>query len=124
MESVRTFDAATQLSINTHKHFSIVPNVQGKMVQEGNGSFFEFAGKNTTIWIDSVDKTQEILKKEYTRSVEIHSKLPDTVKHTIPSNLYVDQTTFLSELKTFSTIELGTDTAFKIGLTCTFDFQP
>lgn len=124
VESVRTFDAATQLSINTHKHFSIVPNVQGKMVQEGNGSFFEFAGKNTTIWIDSVDKTQEILKKEYTRSVEIHSKLPDTVKHTIPSNLYVDQTTFLSELKTFSTIELGTDTEFKIGLTCTFDFQP
>ncbi len=124
VESVRTFDAATQLSINTHKHFSIVPNVQGKMVQEGNGSFFEFAGKNTTVWIDSVDKTQEVLKKEYTRSVEIHSKLPDTVKHTIPSNLYVDQTTFLSELKAFSTIELGTDTAFKIGLTCTFDFQP
>lgn len=124
VESVRTFDAATQLSINTHKHFSIVPNVQGKIVQEGNGSFFEFAGKNTTIWIDSVDKTKEIIKKEYSRSVEIHSKLPDTVKHTIPSNLYVDQTTFLSELKTFSTIELGTDTEFTIGLTCMFDFQP
>jgi transcription-repair coupling factor (superfamily II helicase) len=123
VESIRTFDAATQLSINTHKHFSIVPNVQGKMVQEGNGSFFEFVGKNTTVWIDSVDKTKEILKKEYTKSVEIHSKLPDTVKHTIPSNLYVDATTFLSELKIVSTIELGTDTEFQIGLTCVFDFQ-
>lgn len=123
VESIRTFDAATQLSISTHKHFSIVPNVQGKMVQEGNGSFFEFTGKNTTVWIDSVDKTKEVLKKEYTRSVEIHSKLPDTVKHTIPGNLYVDPTTFLSELKAFSTIELGTDTEFPINLICTFDFQ-
>lgn len=123
VESVRTFDAATQLSINTHKHFSIVPNVQGKLIQEGNGSFFEFAGKNTIIWIDSVDKTREILKKEYTRSVEIHSKLPDTVKHTIPSNLYVDPATFSTELKAFSTVEMGTDTEFQIGLACAFDFQ-
>src|SRR5690606_5385630 len=94
VESIRTFDAASQLSINTHQFFTIVPNVQGKLIQEGNGSFFEFIGPNTTVWIDSVEKSQEVLKKEYQKAVEIHSKLPDTVSHTIPSQLYVDQHVF------------------------------
>ena len=30
VESVRTFDASTQLSINEHQFFHIVPNVQGE----------------------------------------------------------------------------------------------
>lgn len=124
VESIRTFDAASQLSINTHQFFTIVPNVQGKLIQEGNGSFFEFIGPNTTVWIDSVEKSQEVLKKEYQKAVEIHSKLPDTVSHTIPSQLYVDQHVFLEEIKRFSIIEFGNDVAFEIQLTCKFDMTP
>ena len=42
VESIRTFDAADQLSINTHNFFSIVPNIQGKMLLEGMDSFFQY----------------------------------------------------------------------------------
>lgn len=124
VESIRTFDAATQLSINTHKHFTIVPNVQGKMVQEGNGSFLEFVGKNTTIWLESIDKVKGILKKEYTKAIEIHSQLSTAVKHSLPSEMYVDVTVFFNEIKALSTIEMGIDTYFQPDLTCTFDFLP
>jgi len=124
VESIRTFDAASQLSINTHQFFSIIPNVQGKMVHEANGSFFEFLGKNTTIWIDSIEKSSEVLKKQYQKSVEIHSKLPETVKHTVPSNLYLDHRQFLEDIKEFSTVEFGADTEFESQLTCRFDFSP
>ncbi|MCO5259924.1 MAG: transcription-repair coupling factor [Crocinitomicaceae bacterium] len=124
VESIRTFDASTQLSISTHKHFTIVPNIQGRMVSEGNGSFLEFIGKNSTIWVESIDKVKETLKREYTKAVGIHSQLPDTVKHTLPSDLYVDGTTFLTEITPFSTIEFGMDSYFQFDLTCQFDFQP
>lgn len=124
VESIRTFDASTQLSINTHQFFTIVPNVQGRMVSEGNGSFLEFIGKNTTIWIASCDKIKETLKSEYKKAVAIHSELPNTVKHTIPSELYVDDTSFIAELNAFSTIELGIDTHFESQFTATFDFLP
>lgn len=42
VESIRTFDASTQLSLVNHKHFNVIPNVQGKLNIEGNGSFLSF----------------------------------------------------------------------------------
>jgi transcription-repair coupling factor (superfamily II helicase) len=124
VESIRTFDPSTQLSINNHQHFAIVPNVQGKLVQEGNASFFEFIGKNTIIWIDSVERTKEILKKEYDKAVGIHAGLPDTVKHTIPSNLYLNPVVFEDEIQSMSVIEWGLEPYFKSDYKHSFDFQP
>lgn len=124
VESIRTFDASTQLSISTHKHFNIIPNVQGKISHEHNGNFFEFLGKNTTLWFDSVEKTQHILKKEYDKSVELYSKLNETVQHTIPSNLYFNPHELISSIETTSIIEFGIEVHFKPSLICQFDFLP
>ena len=35
VESIRTFDAASQLSISSHSFFTIVPNIQGEMLVKG-----------------------------------------------------------------------------------------
>lgn len=124
VESIRTFDASTQLSIKNHQFFSIIPNVQGKITQEGNGSLLEFLESSTTIWIQSVDVIQNILKKEYQRAVEIHSNLSDTVKRTIPSDLYLNATSFIDQLNNYSIVEFGIDAFFKHKLVVQFEFQP
>jgi transcription-repair coupling factor (superfamily II helicase) len=124
VESIRTFDAGNQLSLVNHKHFNIIPNVQGQLNLEGNGSFFEFLGQHVTIWSSSVEQLSAIIDKEYTRAVKIHSELSDTVKRTLPGDLYMHPTEIQQVLEDHGTIEWGPDYHFKPDLTCTFDFLP
>ena len=124
VESIRTFDASTQLSVSNHKHFNIIPNVQGRLNLEGNGSFFSFLGKEVTVWLSSLDQLRAGLDKEYEKSVKIFEGLPDTVKHTIPAELYLHPTEGVKELQTYNLIEWGPEYHFKADQSFDFDFQP
>ena len=124
VETIRTFDAATQLSVKTHSFFNVIPNIQGQLTLEGVGSFFEFLGKNANIWLSSYERTEKILEKEYSKAVEIYTGLPETVKHTLPSDRYLNQTDFKKELEAYSLIEWGPDYQFKADETIQFDFLP
>lgn len=124
VDSIRTFDASTQLSISTHKHFNVIPNVQGAISHGSNGSFFEFLGKNTVIWGAPVQQIKHVLKKEYDKSLTIFNDLSDTVRHSIPSELYMNPNDIEQEFNHYSIIEWGPEFAFKPDLTCEFDFQP
>lgn len=124
VDSIRTFDASTQLSISTHKHFNIIPNVQGAISHGSNGSFFEFLGKNTVVWGAPVQQIKHVLKKEYDKSLTIFNELSDTVRHSIPSELYMNPNDIEQEFNHYSIIEWGPEFAFKPDLTCEFDFQP
>jgi transcription-repair coupling factor (superfamily II helicase) len=124
VESIRTFDAGNQLSLVNHKHFNIIPNVQGQLNLEGNGSFFEFLGQHVTVWISSVEQLTSTIDKEYKRAVKIHAELSDTVKRTLPSDLYMHPTEIQEVLADHSTIEWGSEYHFKADHTCQFDFLP
>ena len=56
VESIRTFDAANQLSLSSHKFLSILPNIQGQMSQNGVASIFSFIGENSTVWLSSFER--------------------------------------------------------------------
>lgn len=124
VDSIRTFDASTQLSITTHQHFTIVPNVQGRISHEQNDSFFAFLGKNTTIWLTSMERIRQVLKKEYDRSLEIHASLSETVKHSLPNSLYLNPHDLWPAIEPCSIIELGLETSLPTQLVCSFDFSP
>lgn len=124
VDSIRTFDASTQLSISTHKHFNIIPNVQGSISHGSNGSFFEFLGKNTIVWGAPIEQIKHVLKKEYDKSLKIFGELSESVRHSIPSELYMNPNDIEQEFNHYSIIEWGPNFAFKPDLTCEFDFQP
>ena len=124
VETIRTFDPATQLSVKTHSFFNVIPNIQGQLTLEGVGSFFEFIGKNANIWLSSFERTEKILEKEYSKAVEIYTGLPETVKHTLPSERYLNQIDFKKEIEVYSLVEWGPDYQFKATETISFDFLP
>lgn len=124
-ESIRTFDPVSQLSVTTHTHFSIIPNVQKQLVLNGNGTFPEFVGKNATFWIASCEMVEKALEKDYEKAVSIYDKLPkNTVKHSLPSELYMHPSDWKAYLETVSTIEFGPDYRFKANETVQFTIQP
>ena len=126
VDSIRTFDPVSQLSINTHTHFSIVPNVQKQLVViNGSGTFLEFIGKNATYWLASGEMVEKGLEKEYEKAVKAYDQLnKDTIKHSLPGELYMHPSDWKEQMKKVSTIEFGPDYQFKATETISFKIQP
>lgn len=124
VETIRTFDATTQLSINKHDYFNIIPNVQGKMSHTKNGSFLEFIGKSTTIWMSSYDQILGVLETEYEKAIKLYDNYSGEIKPSIPSELYLHPTDFKEEIIPFSIIEWGPVYFFKSTMAHKFTFQP
>lgn len=68
VESIRTFDPNTQLSIEHKKFVSIVPNVQTKMLQETRESFFNFLPQNTILWIKNLSEASTAIGQIFTKA--------------------------------------------------------
>ncbi len=124
VESIRTFDASTQLSINQHQFFNVVPNVQGNMVNQGNESFLSYLGESSTIWLDSFSKTRDTLDKEYRKALKIYDSLDHQTTPTIPDALFLHPSKVEEILKAQSVIEFGMEQHFKATATESFDFKP
>ncbi len=124
VESIRAFDASTQLSIKEHKFFHIVPNVQGGLMREENVSFIDFIGSSTTVWLASYDQALHTLEAEYKKAVSIYDGLNPDVKHTLPSDLFLHPTDFKQRIDEMTVVEFGADQHFKADRKIDFDFKP
>ena len=54
IESIRSFDINSQLSLETFKHFCIIPNVQEQLLLESQESFLNYLPSKTIIWIKNI----------------------------------------------------------------------
>jgi transcription-repair coupling factor (superfamily II helicase) len=124
VDSIRTFDPVDQLSVHNHEFFNVVPNVQRHLMQSGAGSFLDFAGKNTTVWLSSNQLVIATLSKEYEKATKIYDGLNHTVKQTIPGDLYMHKTEWNEQVSQFSVIEWGPDFSFKPTFEVRFEVQP
>ena len=124
VESIRTFDASTQLSINNHQFFNIVPNVQGHLAKENNVTFFDFLSDSSTIWLASYDQTSSVLDTEYKKAVKIHAALETTTTPTIPSALFLHPSEFEESTKALSVVETGRENHFQKAVQVGFNFKP
>jgi transcription-repair coupling factor (superfamily II helicase) len=123
VDSIRTFDPVDQLSVNNHDFFNIIPNVQRHLMQDGFGTFLDFVGKQSTVWISSNQLIVNMLSKEYDKAVKIYEGLNHTIKQTIPSDLYTHKTEWLEKLEAFSVVEWGPDFSFKPSVEIAFKVQ-
>ena len=67
---------------------------------------------------------ESILRKEYDRSVEIYSGLNETVRHTLPSSLYLSSVELQRSIDNARIIEWGPVYHFKSTKSFEFDFIP
>lgn len=117
VESIRTFDPETQLSIESISSINIVPDVQTKLIQETREPFLNFFPDNTRIWLKDTELTLEIIEKCF-------EKVTSEFQHIIersggikiisdPAQLFETRKSFQSLLKTFGTVEFGRRFYFK-----------
>ena len=124
VESIRTFNAADQLSISSHQFFSIVPNIQGKMILDGMDSFFQYLTGDITIWIDSVERAKQTLKNEFDKAHKIYDSLDQEIKKTVPSDLFINDKDLVLNFENLKLVEMGTTSYFENASQINFELIP
>ncbi|MGB3616676.1 MAG: transcription-repair coupling factor [Catalinimonas sp.] len=65
IESIRTFDPNTQLSVDPKEAVSIIPNVQTRLIRERRESFFDFIPKESCVWIKDLGLTRDVVQQSF-----------------------------------------------------------
>ncbi|WP_281231129.1 transcription-repair coupling factor [Flavobacterium gelatinilyticum] len=124
VDSIRTFDVETQLSVETHKKITIIPNVENKLFQENRESFLDYIAEKTVLFIQNTEGLFSQLDKQFARAEEAFEKLSKEIKHAAPEQLFLNQASFIKRSLDFSVVELASRPVYKTTKKFEFHIQP
>lgn len=106
VDSIRSFDVETQLSIEKQKKITIIPNVENKFFQENRESFLDYISENTILLVQNTGLLFSKLNKLFEKSQEIFDNLKSTVNHVPPEQLFLSQEVFAKKAIDFTVVEM------------------
>lgn len=124
VDSIRTFDPSTQLSVSVFEKAIIIPNVQDKLVKEFRQPFLEYLPENTVVWIKEAQLTFDKIEKEYHLAVKAYESLESLLHHLSPEEMFVTADIFKSELTQKKIVEYGKQFYFTATGTFLFNCKP
>lgn len=124
VDSIRSFDVETQLSVEKLKKISIIPNVENKLLQENRESFLDYINEKTVLIIQNTELLGQQLDKLFDKANEAFEKLSKDIQHAKPEELFLNQKQFLKRALDFSVIELHNQAVFKTDKKVEFHIQP
>lgn len=127
IESIRTFDPNSQLSVEQVKEINLIPNVQTKLIQEERQGFLEFLPNNTKIWYKDFQQTKDIIDAYFEKASQSFSQITNDGENKValkPEHLFETSKSFISQTKSLTQIEFGNRFYFKNATTFEFDSEP
>ncbi len=118
VESIRSFNVNTQLSISKFDKISIIPDVQTIKTNE-NISFFDFIDKNTVIWLKDPVFISERIEMLFQQSDKLQIEENGIEK---VFNM-IDSQELLTKLPQFAIIELASKAMFTPDYTYQYDIE-
>ncbi|MGY8987062.1 MAG: transcription-repair coupling factor [Flavobacteriales bacterium] len=113
IESIRSFNINTQLSIENKNKVSIIPNTETKKIESKQVSILEYLPKNSVIWINDSQLTLGTLEQNFEKAEIEFQKLKDNpIAQLSPENIFTNGSEFGSELEEFKVIEFGNNIIF------------
>lgn len=124
VESIRSFDPITQLSVETLSRISIVPNIQDSNISEQRISIIDYLSKDTIIWMDDNQFISDRLKLEYSKATEAFQKLDGGIKHLNPDELFINHREFNSQIASHHCIEFSSGSTVENTINFSFNTSP
>ncbi len=124
IESIRSFNPATQLSIDRLDHIAIIPNIQDRLLNEKRSSIFKFIPSSSIVWIEEPDLVLDKIDKEFEKASNIFNHLKTPVAHLQPDELFCAKHEFLDDVSNLPVILLGSAKDLKLDTTITFNTSP
>jgi len=124
VDSIRTFDVETQLSVEKQKKITIIPNVENKFLKENRESFLDYISPQTVIFIQNTDLLLSRLDKLFEKANEAFQKLSSEIQHVSPENMFLNQQSFVKRSLDFTVVELASKPIYRTQKTIEFHTQP
>lgn len=107
VDSIRTFDVETQLSLEQTKKVSIIPNIENKIIDESRESFLKYIAAKTVIFIKNEDFFFDAIDNLYNKATDAFEALDPIIKRAKPSELFCTGEMLQTQLKSFTTVSLN-----------------
>ncbi|WP_394333350.1 transcription-repair coupling factor [Hymenobacter actinosclerus] len=128
VETIRTFDPESQLSVDKKSQVSIIPNVQTKLLQETREAFLDFIPADTAIWAKDLRQTLDVVTESFERAeANFQELLAGAAGMQIvskPADLFESGKSFKKLLEGFAVAEFGKRFYFKSGEEFQFAARP
>jgi transcription-repair coupling factor (superfamily II helicase) len=124
VESIRTFDPVSQLSIGNYTKASIIPNIQERMLPESRQTFLDYLPAGTPLWMNDMALCMELLDKEYSKATAAFEALETLTNHSPPDRLFTEPVLFKAQLASRPVIEWGLYFIESATHTFQFNFSP
>ena len=123
-DSLRTFDASTQLSIRQLEHLKIVPDIKNESLSGTRIPITSYFPENTLWCFDDFTTSADSLSRLYDRAGAYLQQNDADGTGYEAAELFCPPQVFLKEISGFSIAEFGTSTAFEPGFGCVFSTSP
>ena len=107
VESIRSFNINTQLSIQEVKKLNIIPNLENKGITESRVSFIHYLEDKAQIWIKDKTFCNAQLDKLYQKALESYKDIKGEIKHLTPKELFINSEAFSSVIQDFQIVSFG-----------------
>jgi len=128
IESIRTFDPETQLSLQSVPFISLIPNVQTRLLQEVRQSFLSFLPENAIVWIKDYQLTLDVMDECYQKAAQAFGQMAGSTKKGAlvlqPEQLFEKGADFVKAAKKFSIVEFGRQFYLKNVTKVSWESQP
>ncbi len=117
IESIRTFNPETQLSVEPRTSVSIIPNVQTKLLQERRESFLDFLPRTSCLWVKDVRQVLDVVTTLFEKAEANFQKVLEEAGGmqivSKPSDLFEQGKSLKKCLDEFAIVEFGKRFHFK-----------
>jgi transcription-repair coupling factor (superfamily II helicase) len=111
VESIRSFDPDSQLSVQVLSKINIVPNIQGKLLKEERQSFLNFIPTNTLLFVKDFQQSLDVISKYFDKATnnfnDLMQESADTKIVLSPDELFLPPDSFLAQSSQFKSIAFG-----------------
>ena len=128
IESIRTFDPETQLSLQSVPFISLIPNVQTRLLQEVRQSFLSFLPEKAILWIKDYQLTLDVMDECVQKAAQAFGQMAGSTKKEAlvlqPEQLFEQGADFVEAAKKFSIVEFGRQFYLKKATKVSWESQP
>ncbi len=124
VDTIRSFDPGSQLSVESLDSISVLPNIQTKLIQEERQSLLEFVPDTTCLWFKDYELTLDLIQKCFEKASGSFEKIIKQSGSNIltdPEKLFVTPEDFETDSLSLTKIEFGK--RFALPDSKTFDFK-
>ena len=124
IDSIRTFDIETQLSVDRLNKIDIMPNVENKFLEEKRQSFLKYISSKTVVFSKNTELGANQLDKLFVKAEEAFQNLKGELKQMNPEELFCGGGIISKQLEEFSLVNIKQGKNDKVQNAITFSTLP